>query len=59
MIANGIMIGLHPEQIRDMLTKDTWLVFRGWQDAHAPDDGDAGIMDADQYRKLVEQVDGN
>jgi hypothetical protein len=59
MIANGIMIGLHPEQIRDMLTKDTWIVFRGWQDAHAPDDGDAGIMDADQYRKLVEQVDGN
>lgn len=59
MIANGITIGLHPEQIRDMLTKDTWIVFRGWQDAHAPDDGDAGIMDAEQYRKLVEQVDGN
>lgn len=53
------MIGLHPEQIRDMLTKDTWIVFKGWQDAHARDDAEVGIMDAEQYRKLVEQVDGN
>ena len=59
MIANGILIGLHHEEIRDMLTKDTWLVFKGWQDAHAPAEGEAEIMDAEQYRKLVEQVDGN
>lgn len=59
MVANGIMIGLHPEQIRDMLTKDTWIVFKGWQDAHARDDAEVSIMDAEQYRKLVEQVDGN
>ena len=59
MIANGIVIGLHPEVIRDMIPKDTWLVFQGWQDAHAPSEDDAGIMDADQYRELVRRVDGD
>ena len=59
MIANGIVIGLQPEQIRDMIPKDTWLVFKGWQDAHSPEDDSDGMMDAEQYRELVRRVDGD
>jgi hypothetical protein len=59
MIKSGILIGLQPEQIRDMIPKDTWLVFEGWNDAHAPDDAKTEAMTADEYRQLVRQVDGN
>ena len=59
MIANGIVIGLRPEEIRDMLPKDTWLVFQGWTDAHSPKKAGSEAMSSEQYRGLVRQVDGN
>jgi hypothetical protein len=59
MIRNGIVIGLRPEEIRDMLPKDTWLVFEGWHDAHNPKAPGADAMSADEYRALVRQIDGN
>jgi hypothetical protein len=59
MIANGIVIGLRPNEIRDMVPKDTWLVFQGWQDAHSAPKPGSGAMTADEFRALVEQVDGD
>jgi len=59
MIANGIVIGLRPEKIRDMIPKDAWIVFQGWSDAHSPKESGSQAMNADQYRELVRRVDGN
>lgn len=59
MVKNGIVIGLRPNEIRDMVPKDTWLVFQGWQDAHSPKKPGSEAMTAEQFRALVEQVDGD
>ena len=59
MIKNGIVAGLKPEEIRDMIPKDAWLVFEGWNDAHLPQKPGAEAMTAQQYRDLVRQVDGD
>lgn len=59
MIKNGIVAGLKPEEIRDMIPKDTWLVFEGWSEAHSPKKPGSDAPSADEYRKLVEQVDGH
>ena len=59
MIANGIVIGLRPEEIRDMIPKDTWVVFQGWHDAHNPKKAGSDAMSADQYKELVRRADGN
>jgi hypothetical protein len=58
MISNGIVAGLKPEEIRDMIPKDTWLVFEGWSEAHSPKKAGSDAMNAEEYRKLVERVDG-
>jgi len=42
-----------------MIPKDTWLVFEGWQKAHSPKKAGSEAMTAEQYRALVEKVDGN
>jgi hypothetical protein len=59
MIQNGIVIGLRPEEIRDMLPRDTWLVFEGWQRAHSPKKPGQDAMSAEEYRALVRAVDGD
>lgn len=59
MIRSGIVAGLKPEEIRDMIPKDTWLVFEGWSDAHSPKKPGSDAMTAEEYRQLVERVDGN
>ncbi|MFZ9959165.1 MAG: hypothetical protein ACO3GP_02140 [Candidatus Limnocylindrus sp.] len=58
MIHNGIVIGLRPEEIRDMIPKDTWLCFDGWKKAHEPKKPGSEAMTAAEYRELVRQVDG-
>lgn len=42
-----------------MIPKDTWLVFEGWSEAHSPKKPGSDAPSADEYRKLVEQVDGH
>jgi len=59
MIKSGIVAGLKPDEIRDMVPKDTWLVFSGWSEAHSPKKAGSDAMTAEQYRELVERVDGN
>lgn len=59
MIRNGIAIGLRPDEIRGMIPRDVWLVFQGWNDAHAPDRPGANAMTAEEYRELVRLVDGH
>lgn len=58
MIGSGIIAGLKPEEIRDMIPKDTWAVFEGWSNAHNPKKAGSEAMTADQYRELVERIDG-
>ena len=59
MIKNGIVAGLKPEELRDMIPKDAWLVFEGWNNAHSPPKAGTEAMTAQQYRDLVRQVDGD
>jgi hypothetical protein len=59
MIANGIVIGLRPDEIRDMIPKDTWVVFQGWHDAHNPKQAGSDAMSVEQYKELVRLADGN
>jgi hypothetical protein len=59
MIKNGILIGLRPNEIRDMIPMDTWTVFEGWSEAHSPKKAGQDAMSADQYRALVRQIDGD
>ena len=59
MIANGIVIGLRPDEIRDMIPKDTWIVFQGWSDAHSPKEAGADAMTSTDYKDLVRRVDGD
>lgn len=59
MIKSGIVAGLKPEEIRDMIPKDTWLVFEGWSDAHSPKRPGSEAMTAEEYRELVRRIDGD
>tara|TARA_R110000803_G_scaffold72752_3_gene136460 strand:- start:800 stop:979 length:180 start_codon:yes stop_codon:yes gene_type:complete len=59
LIKNGIVIGLRPDEIRDMIPKDTWLCFEGWQESNSPKKAGSDAMNADEYRELVRRVDGH
>lgn len=58
MISNGIVIGLRPAEIRDMIPKDVWLCFDGWQRAHEPKKPGSDAMTQAEYHELLRQVDG-
>lgn len=58
LVISGLMIGLQPDAIRDMVPKDTWDTFGKWADAHKPDKPGSGAMGAEEYRELVRRVDG-
>lgn len=58
MIKSGIVAGLKPEEIRDMIPKDTWIVFQGWTESKNPPKPGEDAMTKSDYHKLVEKVDG-
>ena len=59
MIKNGIVAGLKPEELRDMIPKDSFLVFEGWQEAHSPKKAGSDAPSLEQHREIVERIDGN
>lgn len=59
MIRSGIVAGLKPNEIRDMIPKDTFLVFEGWSDAHSPKKPGSEALSAEEYKRLVDKVDGD
>ena len=58
MIKNGIVAGLKPEELRDMIPRDSFLVFEGWQEAHAPKKAGSDAPTLEQHREIVRLVDG-
>ncbi len=59
MIKNGIVAGLKPEELRDMIPLDSFLVFEGWQEAHSPKKAGSDAPTLEQHRQLVRLVDGD
>lgn len=53
------MIGLKPDDVRDMLTRDVWLCFEGWNDAHSGGEPGADAPTREEYLDLVRRVDGD
>lgn len=50
---NGIVAGFKPDEIRDMIPKDTFLVFEGWQNAHSPKKAGANAPAIEEARELA------
>lgn len=42
-----------------MIPKDTFLVFEGWSDAHSLKKPGSEALSAEEYKRLVDKVDGN
>ena len=53
MIMNGIVAGFKPEEIRDMIPKDTFTVFEGWQKDHSPKKPGADAPAIDEVKELA------
>ena len=53
IIKNGIVAGLKPEELRDMIPLDWFLVFEGWNDAHGPQKPGANAPSLEDVQDLV------
>lgn len=53
-----MVAGYKLDEFRDMIPRDVWLVFDGWREMHEPKKPGSNAMSAEQYRALVERVDG-
>lgn len=58
MIVSGLVIGLQPDAIRDMVPKDTWDIFGRWAESQSAPKPGSSAMSAEDYRDLVRRVDG-
>jgi hypothetical protein len=54
MIKRGIIAGLKPDEIRDMIPKDAFLVFAGWQEAHEPATAGSGAPTKSELNQMME-----
>ena len=54
MIKSGIIAGLKPDEIRDMIPKDAFLVFQGWQEAHEPATPGSGAPTKAELQQMME-----
>jgi hypothetical protein len=55
MIQNAIVTGLKPEEIRDMIPMDTFLVFEGWQKAHSPQKPGSNAPSIEEAEQLAKR----
>jgi hypothetical protein len=55
MIQNAIVTGLKPEEIRDMIPMDTFLVFEGWQKAHSPQKPGSNAPSIEEAKQLAKR----
>lgn len=53
MIKNATVTGLKPEDVRDMIPRDTFLFFEGWQDAHNPPKPGANAPSLSEVREMA------
>ena len=56
MIKSGIIAGLRPNDIRDMIPKDAFLVFQGWQEAHEPATPGSGAPTKAELQQMMESA---
>jgi len=56
MIKSGIIAGLKPDEIRDMIPKDAFLVFQGWQEAHEPATPGSGAPTKSELNQMMESA---
>jgi len=47
---------LKPDEIRDMIPRDLFLVFKGWNEAHSPKEPGSDAMSLEEFRALKEKV---
>lgn len=55
MIKSAIVAGYKPDEIRDMIPRDTFLVFEGWNEAHSPKAPGADAPSLEEARALAER----
>lgn len=53
MIKNAIITGLKPDDVRDLIPRDLFLVFEGWEKAHNPEKPGANAPTLDEARDLA------
>lgn len=58
MIKSAIVAGLMPADVRAMIPRDVFLVFEGWNESQEGKKPGSDAPTADEYRKLVEKIDG-
>jgi hypothetical protein len=56
MIKSGIIAGLKPDEIRNMIPKDAFLVFQGWQEAHEPATPGSGAPTKAELQQMMESA---
>lgn len=47
------MAGMKPDEIRNMIPKDVWLVFDGWQKAHSPNKAGKNAPSLEEAQELA------
>lgn len=47
------MTGLKPEEIRNMIPRDTFVVFEGWQKAHSPSKAGSNAPTLEEAKELA------
>jgi len=55
MIKSAVVASYKPHEVRDMIPRDTFLVFEGWNEAHSPKAPGEDAPTIQEARALVER----
>jgi hypothetical protein len=55
MIKSAVAAGYKPNEIRDMIPLDTFIVFDGWNEAHSPKKPGSDAPSLEKVRALAER----